>query len=143
MTLFNMQSTRHRDNRKVARAHQPVCEYDDVTVLRNQAVHTDREIVANRQDTIIKNRKETTCIVIDVDMPVDRNVKQKGSRKETKTQQRKWNMKRMIIQVMITGATRIITIGLKENVGSHTRKTFIVFTTKHNCTWNIAHNAET
>jgi hypothetical protein len=106
-------------------------------------MESDREVMANRQDTIIKNRKEKTCIMIDVDVPVDRNVKQKGSRKETETQQRKWNMKRMIIQVIIvTGATRITTIGLKENVGSHTKKTFNILTTKHSCTWNITHNAE-
>jgi hypothetical protein len=29
----------------------------DVTVLWNQAVHTDREVTANRPDTIIKNKK--------------------------------------------------------------------------------------
>ena len=29
----------------------------DVTVLRNQAVHTDREVTANRPDLMIKNKK--------------------------------------------------------------------------------------
>ena len=37
---------------------KPVCEEGDVTVLWNQAVHTDREVTANRTDIIIRNRFE-------------------------------------------------------------------------------------
>ena len=33
--------------------HQPVYVQEDVTVLWNQAVHTDREVTANRPDIII------------------------------------------------------------------------------------------
>jgi len=36
---------------------KPVCEEGDVTVLWNQAVHTDREVTANRPDVIIKKLK--------------------------------------------------------------------------------------
>ena len=36
---------------------KPVHEKGDVTVLWNQAVHTDREVTANRPDIIIKNKK--------------------------------------------------------------------------------------
>jgi hypothetical protein len=52
----------------------PVRELDDVTVLWNKAVHTDREVMANRPDIIIKNKKEKTCILIDVAIPVGGNV---------------------------------------------------------------------
>jgi hypothetical protein len=38
-----------------------VYEERAVTVLWNQAVHTDREVTANRPDIIIKNKKEKTC----------------------------------------------------------------------------------
>ena len=48
---------------------KPVCEEGDVTVLWNQAVHTDREFTANRPDIIIKNKKEKTCTLIDVAIP--------------------------------------------------------------------------
>jgi len=34
-----------------------VCEEGDVTVLWNQAVHTDREVTANRPDVKIKTKK--------------------------------------------------------------------------------------
>ena len=56
---------------------QPVYEEGDVTVLWNQAVHTDKEVTANRPDIIIKNKKEITCILIDVAITADRNVMQK------------------------------------------------------------------
>ena len=48
---------------------KPVYEEGDVTVLWNQAVHTDREVTANRPDIIIKNKKEKTCKLIDVEYP--------------------------------------------------------------------------
>ena len=56
---------------------KPVYEEGDVTVLWNQAVHTDREVTANRPDIIIKNKQEKTCTLIDVAVPADRNVVQK------------------------------------------------------------------
>jgi len=56
---------------------KPVCEDGYVTVLWNQAVHTDREVTANRPDIIIKNKKEKTCSLIDVAITADRNVVQK------------------------------------------------------------------
>ena len=56
---------------------KPVCEEGDVTMLWNQAVHTDREVTANRPDIIIKNKKEKTCTLIDVAILADRNVVQK------------------------------------------------------------------
>ena len=50
-------------------------------MLWNQAVHTDREVTANRSDIIIKNKKEKTCTLIDVAIPADRNVVQKEAEK--------------------------------------------------------------
>jgi len=55
-----------------------------VTVLRNPAVHTDREVTANRPDIIIKNKTEKTYILIDVAMPADRNFVQKETEKKLK-----------------------------------------------------------
>ena len=64
--------------------HKPVYEEGDVTVLWNQAVHTDREVTANRPDIIIKDKKEKTCTLIDVAIPADRNVVQKEAEKKLK-----------------------------------------------------------
>ena len=50
-----------------------MCEDGDVTVLWNQAVHTDREVTANGPDITIKNKKEKACTLIDVAILADRN----------------------------------------------------------------------
>jgi hypothetical protein len=63
---------------------KPVYEERDVTVLWNQAVHTDREVTANGPVIIIKNKKEETCTLIDVAIPADRNVVQKEEEKKLK-----------------------------------------------------------
>jgi hypothetical protein len=36
---------------------KPVCQHEDRTVLWNQGVKTDREVVANRPDIIIKKQE--------------------------------------------------------------------------------------
>jgi len=45
--------------------------------LWNQGIYIDREVMANRPDTISKNKEEKTCILIHVAKPADRNVMQK------------------------------------------------------------------
>jgi hypothetical protein len=60
-----------------------VDEEGDVTVLCNQAVHTDTEVTANRPDIIIKKR-EKTCTLIDGAIPADRNVVQKEAENKLK-----------------------------------------------------------
>ena len=52
-------------------------------MLWTQAVHTDREVTANRPH-IITNEKEKTCTLIDVAIPADRNVVQKEAEKKLK-----------------------------------------------------------
>jgi len=126
---------------------KPVYEQEDVKVLWNQAVHTDREVTANRPDKIIKNKKEKTCTMIDVAIPVDRNVVQKEAEKKLKYKsvcieiQRTWNMKCMIIPVN-NWSHRKSNKSFKEKFGSHTRKTFNRCTTQDSSTWNITHNME-
>ena len=99
---------------------KPVYEEGDVTVLWNQAVHTAREVIANRPDIIIKNKKEKTCTLIDVAIPADRNVVQKDAEKKLKYKslcieiQRMWNLKCTIMPAKI-GATGIVTRSLRKN----------------------------
>ena len=100
---------------------KPVYEEGDVTALCNQAVHTDREVTGNRPDIIIKNKKEKTCTVIDVAIPADRNVVQKGAEKKLKYKslgieiEGMWNLKCTIVPVII-GATGIVTRSLEKNL---------------------------
>jgi hypothetical protein len=85
----------------------PVYEEGDVTVLWNEAVHTDREVTANTPFIIIKNKKEKTCILVDVAVTADRNVEQKKAEKKLKYKslcveiKRTWNLKCAIIPVII------------------------------------------
>jgi hypothetical protein len=50
----------------------------------NRGVQTDREVLENRPDIIIKNNKDKICLLIDVAIPSDRNVIQKESEKKLK-----------------------------------------------------------
>jgi hypothetical protein len=45
---------------------------------------SDREVLANRPDIIIKNIKGKICLLIDVTIPADRNKIQKESEKKLK-----------------------------------------------------------
>jgi hypothetical protein len=53
---------------------KPAYEQEDVTVLWNLAVHTEREVTANRPDIIIKNKKEKTRLPVGVAIPTDGRV---------------------------------------------------------------------
>ena len=53
-------------------------------MMWNKAVHTGREVTANRPDIIIKNTKEKKCTLMDVAIPADRNVVQKEAEKKLK-----------------------------------------------------------
>jgi hypothetical protein len=64
--------------------NKPVSEHEDITVLWNQGIQTDREVLANRPDIIIKNKKDKTCLLIDVAIPSDKNVIQKEAVKKLK-----------------------------------------------------------
>ena len=92
-----------------------------VHICITQAVHTDREVTANRPDIIIKNKKEKTCALIDVAIPADRNVVQKEAEKKLKYKslcieiQRMWNLKCTIIPIII-GATGIVTRSVRKNL---------------------------
>jgi hypothetical protein len=61
-------------------------------------------------DIIVKNKKDKTCLLIDVAIPSDKNVIQKEAEKKLKYKslsieiQRMWNMKSFVIPVII-GAT--------------------------------------
>jgi len=90
--------------------------HEDVTVLWNQGVQTDGEVLANRTDTIIRTKTDTICLLLDVAISSDRNVIQKGAEKKLyfdniEIQQMR-NMK-WVIPVAF-GVTEIVTEGLKK-----------------------------
>jgi hypothetical protein len=66
-------------------------------VLWNQGVHTNGEVMANRPDIIlvIINRKDITCIPIDVATPAEKNSTPKESGKVIKYMSLCVNIQRM------------------------------------------------
>jgi hypothetical protein len=102
-------------------SHVPklVCQHEDITVLWNQGIQTDREVLANRPDIIIENMKDKIFLLIDVAILPERNIIQKEPEKKLKYKnlsieiQRMWNMKCFVIPVII-GATGIVTKGLEK-----------------------------
>ena len=119
----------------------------DVTVLWNQAVHTDREVTANRLDIIIKNKKEKTCTLIDVAIPAKQKCCAKGSGKEVEIQEFMCRDTTSVEPEMYDYTSNNWSYWnsnkkLKEKCVSGTRKTFDRFTTEDSYTWNITHNTE-
>jgi hypothetical protein len=93
----------------------------EMSVFWNQAIHTEREGTENRPDIIIKNKKEKTYTLIDVEIPADRNVVQKEAEKKLKYKslcieiQRMWSLK-CTIKPVIIGATGIVTRSFRKNL---------------------------
>ena len=118
--------------------------------MESSSAHREREVTANRPDIIIKKKKEKTCTLIDVAIPADRNVVQKEGENKLKYKslcieiQRMWNLKYMIIPVIISNnwSHWISDEKLKEKFGSCSGKTLDRFATKDSYTWNITHNTE-
>jgi hypothetical protein len=75
--------------------------------------------LANRPDIIIKNKKDKTCLLIDVAIPSAKNVIQKEAENKLKYKNlsteihRMWNMKCFVIPVII-GATGIVSKSLQN-----------------------------
>ena len=80
-------------------------------------------------------------------IPADRNVVQKEVEKKLKYKslckeiQRMWNLKCMIVPVII-GATGIVTRSLRKNLEAVPGKQSIDSLQKKSYTWNITHNTE-
>ena len=68
--MFNSNSNNNNNNN------------NNVTVLCNKELRTDREVMSNGLDIIIKNKKDKTCILIDVTILADKNVTQEVAEKE-------------------------------------------------------------
>ena len=55
--------------------HPPdVVEHENVTILWDFPINTDRTIKANRPDIVVKDRTEKSCLLIDMSVPSDRNL---------------------------------------------------------------------
>ena len=77
--------------------HEPktVTENDSVTILWDMPIHTDRTIAANRLDIVLKNKKDKTCLLIDMTTPLDINTLFKTTEKLTKYKDLEIEVERM------------------------------------------------
>jgi len=88
---------------------------------RNEGRKRRRRRRMRRDSSSSSSNKKKVCVLIDVAIPVDRNVMQKEAEKNLKYKslsidvQQMWNMQHMNIPV-ITGATGIVIKGLKKNL---------------------------
>ena len=70
-------------------------------------IHTDRIIAANRPDIVLKNKKDKTCLLIDMTVPLDTNSSIKTTEKLTKYQdleievERMWGLKTATVPVVM------------------------------------------
>ena len=63
---------------------ETVTENEKVTILWDMQVHTDKTIKANKPDSIINDKQEKTCMLIEMAIPSDRNTSVKVAEKLSK-----------------------------------------------------------
>ena len=89
--------------------HQPeaVTETDEVKILWDFEIRTDRIITARRPDIVVIDKTDKTATIIDVAVPNDHNIRVKEQDKVEKYQdlrleiQRLWNVKAQVVPVVI------------------------------------------
>ena len=94
---------------------------NNLTIMWDMPVNTYRTITANRPDIIVKDSVNSTCKLIDMTVPSDRNIALKELEKKSKYKdleveiQRMWHMKTIVIPVVV-GALGTVKKGMIENV---------------------------
>ncbi|KAL1451137.1 hypothetical protein WDU94_003426 [Cyamophila willieti] len=100
---------------------KPVVNNEEVTILYDTQIHTDRTVPANKPDIVIKNLKEKHCTLIDISVPCDKNLISKEAEKKLKYRtlaievSKMWNLKTLIVPVII-GALGTIPQTLHNNI---------------------------
>ena len=92
-----------------------------MTASVGMPIHTDRTIAANRPDTELKNKRDKTCLLIDMTIPLDTNTSVKTTEKLTKDLEieveRMWGLRTTTVPVVI-GALGTV----KKDMENHTNK---------------------
>ncbi|KAL1448423.1 hypothetical protein WDU94_012335, partial [Cyamophila willieti] len=93
----------------------------DITILWDMSIITDRQINANRPDIVIHDKKKKICLLVDVAVPDDKNVAIKETEKRMKYKDleleisRMWNTRARIVPVVM-GALGTIKKGFEEHL---------------------------
>ena len=69
------------------RARDRDAQYKDnnITIMWDMSVNTNRTITANRSDIIVKDSVNSTCKLIDMTVPSERNIALKETEKKAST----------------------------------------------------------
>ena len=100
---------------------QAVVEGDNVTILWDFLIDTDRTIQANRLDNIVQDRIAKTCLLIGMSIPTDQNIAAKEFDKLSKYKDleieisRMWNLKGITVPVIV-GALGMIKKGCQNHL---------------------------
>ena len=104
---------------------------NNITIMWDMPVITDRTITANRPDIIVKDSVNSTCKLIDMTVPSDRNIALKDIEKKSKYKdldleiQRMWHRKTVVIPEVV-GALGTVKKGMVENINKVTiRESYI------------------
>ena len=98
---------------------EPVTEGDQVTILWDFPIHTDRTIKANRPDIVVKDLNKKKCTLIDMTVPADRNIAPKEFEKLSKYKdleieiQKMWHLDTSTIPVVV-GALGLLKQGTED-----------------------------
>ena len=101
---------------------------NNITIMWDIPVNTDRTITANRSDIFVKDSVNSTCKLIDMTIPSDRNIALKEIETKSKYKdlelgiQRMWQMKTEVT-TMVVGALGTVKKGMVENIKKSDRAT--------------------
>ena len=160
----------HRHNKAAAHMHWAICKEfgievkeqwyehepktvtwnDSVTILWDMPIHTDRTIAANRPDIVLKNKKDKTCLLIDMTIPLDTYTSVKTMEKLTKYKdleievERMWGLKTTTVPVVM-GALGTIkkdmenyTNKIPGNINIHELQKITLLSTAHLLRWVLS-----
>ena len=94
---------------------------NNITIMWDMPVNTDRTINVNRSDIIDKDSVNSTCKLIEMTVPSDRNIALKVIEKKSMYKdleleiQRMWHMKTAVILVVV-GALGTVKKGMVKNI---------------------------
>ena len=103
--------------------HQPeaVTKTDNVTILRDHSLQTDRKIKANKPDIAVQDKRGKTCKLISLKIPADKYLSVAEFEKLSKHKdfeidvEKLWHMKTVTIPVVI-GASGMIKKGTEKHL---------------------------
>ena len=94
---------------------------NNITIMWDMPVNTDRTITANRPDIVVKDSENSTCKLVDMPVPSDRKNALKEIGKKSKYKdleleiQRTGNMKTVVIPAVV-GVLGTVKKGMVENI---------------------------